>query len=200
MLNKLTCLLFITLWASSSQAAILNVVGGELFGASDVEVGGLLYDVEFIDGTCIALFGDCDELSDFPFSTALEAGAASLALLDQVFIDGLLGDFESNLKLINGCEESATPKCEAITPYDFSPIDPGIILYSAAINIPIGTSGSDNDAAVIGRLMSDSSGTFGATSVYAIWSPVTSVPEPAGIALFGIGLLGMMFTRRRKAA
>ncbi|GGY78368.1 hypothetical protein GCM10011613_23760 [Cellvibrio zantedeschiae] len=37
---------------------------------------------------------------------------------------------------------------------------------------------------------------FGATSVGV---PTTSVPEPAGIALFGLGLAGLLAARRRKA-
>jgi hypothetical protein len=34
----------------------LNVVGGQLLGASNVDVGGNLFNVQFLDGTCIDLF------------------------------------------------------------------------------------------------------------------------------------------------
>ena len=40
--------------ASSAGAATLNVSGGQLLGASGVIVDGISYDVEFLDGTCIA--------------------------------------------------------------------------------------------------------------------------------------------------
>ena len=35
--------------ASGAQAVTLNVVGVILYGASGVDVGGTLYDVEFVD-------------------------------------------------------------------------------------------------------------------------------------------------------
>jgi hypothetical protein len=81
--------------ASSASAATLNVVGGQLLGASDVDVGGTLYNVEFIKDSCIALYDGCDSPDDFIFNTASEALLASQALLDQVFIDGVSGDFDS---------------------------------------------------------------------------------------------------------
>ena len=45
---------FVLFWmmilvASSTSAAVLNVVGGQLLGASSVDVGGNLYNVEFVD-------------------------------------------------------------------------------------------------------------------------------------------------------
>ena len=77
----------------AQAAVILNVDGsGQLIGAQNVDVGGTLYDVEFVDGTCIALFDACDDLSDFTFTTAAAAHLASTALLDQVFI-GAFDDF-----------------------------------------------------------------------------------------------------------
>ena len=53
--------------SATASAATLNVVGGQLMGASGVDVGGILYDVEFLDGTCIDLFSGCDESADFDF-------------------------------------------------------------------------------------------------------------------------------------
>ena len=61
---------------SSANAAILNVVGGELQGATGIDVGGRSLDVSFLDGTCIALFSGCNETSDFPFHTEEATDAA----------------------------------------------------------------------------------------------------------------------------
>jgi hypothetical protein len=53
------------LGAAGASGATLNASGGQILGASGVDVGGTLYDVEFLDGTCIALFSGCDEVSDY---------------------------------------------------------------------------------------------------------------------------------------
>ena len=52
-------------------------------------VDGSLYDFEFLDGTCVALFSGCDDISDFTFSTVAAATLASQALLDQVRLNGV---------------------------------------------------------------------------------------------------------------
>ena len=49
---------------------------------------GNLYDVQFLDGSCISLFNGCDDVSDFTFQTQAAAILASQALLDQVLLDG----------------------------------------------------------------------------------------------------------------
>jgi len=74
---------------------------GQLLGASSVDAGGTLYNVEFLDGTCIDLYSGCDEVSDFTFQSFGAAQLASQALLDQVFIDGVDGLFDSDPTLIN---------------------------------------------------------------------------------------------------
>ncbi len=78
-------------WTVTSvhASALLVVSGGILTGAKGVDVGGTLYDVEFMDGTCVALFNGCDNpATDLTFTTQADALAASQALLDQVFLDG----------------------------------------------------------------------------------------------------------------
>ena len=87
---------------------------GGLLGATGVLVDGKFYDVDFVDGTCPDVFGVCDE-AHFAFTTASTALAASKALLDQVLLDGPLGNFDSNPMLTNGC--FVTTSCWALTPY-----------------------------------------------------------------------------------
>ena len=83
-MRKFVLAVGLVLMAGSAQAATLNVVGGQLMGASNVLVDGNLYDVQFLDGTCIDLYNGCDEASDFTFQTQASAVLASQALLDQL--------------------------------------------------------------------------------------------------------------------
>ena len=71
------------IWTAAAKAVTLNVdFSGQLRGASGVDVAGVLYDVEFEEGSCNELFGGCDTDADFPFATPEAARQASLALLD----------------------------------------------------------------------------------------------------------------------
>jgi len=115
-MRKFILAVVLVLVASSAQAATLNVVGGQLLGASDVLVDGSLYNVEFLDGTCIDLYSGCDDVSDFTFQTQAAALLAAQALLDQVFLDGA-DLFDTNPELTFGCVD--TGLCEAGTPYVF---------------------------------------------------------------------------------
>jgi hypothetical protein len=45
----------LVLMAGGAQAVTLNVIGGQLIGASNVLVDGSLYDVQFLEGSCIDL-------------------------------------------------------------------------------------------------------------------------------------------------
>ena len=64
---------------AASAAPILQVTGGILTGATGVDVGGTLYDVELLDGSCVSVFSGCDDVSDFAFQTEAEANAAGTA-------------------------------------------------------------------------------------------------------------------------
>jgi hypothetical protein len=85
----------------SPANAGLIVYSGKLFGATEVLVDGYLYDVSFVDGTCIDLFLGCDTNSDFTFHTPGEGVLASQALIDQVLLDGPLGNFHSDSQTVS---------------------------------------------------------------------------------------------------
>ncbi len=69
----------------ATSAATLNIDGGgHLRGASDVSVGGSLFDVEFLDLTCAKAFDKCDSLLNFSSQTLAMATLASEALNDQI--------------------------------------------------------------------------------------------------------------------
>lgn len=84
--------LFFLFAAHTVHSATLEVSGGQLIGASGVEVdvGGqvVLYDVSFQEGTCGGIFDGCDNAADdFAFSNETAAEAAAEALMAQVFVD-----------------------------------------------------------------------------------------------------------------
>ena len=83
--------------AGSVNAATAVMSGGQLMGATGVEVNGASYDVAFLDGSCNSLYNGCTGLS---FTTSSGALDASQALLDQVMIPQ--GISANNHYLING--------------------------------------------------------------------------------------------------
>ena len=108
--------------AGAAQAATLNAVGGQLMGASGVDVGVSLYDVQFLDGTCISLYNGCDQVSDFTFQTSQDSVLASQALEAQVFQSGTFDEFPD---LTNGCGASVTGSCLVFTPHGLVAIPMG---------------------------------------------------------------------------
>jgi hypothetical protein len=96
--------------AIGATAVTLNVMEKQLVDASGVDVGGTLYDVAFVDGSCIALFSERNEVIDFTFQISAAALDAAQALLDQMFLDDLLGRFDTHPYLTEVCTEG-TDSC-----------------------------------------------------------------------------------------
>lgn len=190
----------LTFSAGASNATLLQVDGaGKLIGATGVIVDGVSYNVAFRDGTCIDLFNGCDMSTVFTFDTQAKGRAASLALLDQVFIDS----FDSSPSLTAGCTHSLI--CWALTPYKSIQLQTGGIQVSTKIAANDYREFYDQAAAeltdyVIGR-DTDLSSSANAYITFAVWTPAQQasvVPEPATLGLMVLGVAGLAMSRRRK--
>ena len=182
-LLKNTILATAFLAVSGAYAApILEVSSdGRLTGASGVEVGGALYDVAFKDGTCAGLFSGCDQAADFQFKSKTEGEAASLALENQVFVDGLAGLFDSAPRATLGCEY--LEHCAIYTPFA-KPQSAGIVTVSKFTNEATGQNFPDRTETVNLDITGTTAGTT--ASVWAVWThPITHIsrlPELPRIA------------------
>jgi hypothetical protein len=189
---------FFIVWmtcANVQAAPILQVdVNGILTGATGVDVGGTLYDVEFVDGTCGAVFSGCTSAASFTFTTLPSAEAASRALLDQVFLDVAAGMFDTFPSLTSGCPEPRIELCQVLTPFDLSPSG-ALVLLGGAIN----SAPPVEDRVGEFFIESDRDVAANRLAVWARWTPTAlAVPEPGTIPCLGVGLLAVALALRRR--
>lgn len=178
-----------------AAAPTLNISGGKLIGASGVDVGGTLYDVEFVDGSCVSLFSGCDSNSDFQFTSYSAGLAASQALLDSVFVRVAAGDFDAFPSLTRGC--SYAVQCIVRTPTNLNPFNSAFVEGAVALN----WWGTLTDPAPSGLEVSinEDTGAFDTFGMHAWarWTRAAPVPVPGTLALLGLGLATLAGSRRR---
>ena len=178
---------FISSLGGANASPILQGTSTSLTGINGIDVGGVLYNVAFQDGTCASVFGVCDT-AHFSFTTQASATAASASLLSAIAgtpFDIMVGTV--------GCTNLGS--CAMFTPFQadafsFTAATAGNVFPSAFPGVP--------------DLVGLSSGpiSFDMTPVnaetWAVWSIApTEVPEAATWAIMLIGLFGVAFVARK---
>lgn len=183
----------------SANAATLNVVNGQLFGASELNIDGALFDVEFLDGSCSELFNGCNPSVDSGITDFQQATAAGEALLEQVFIDTGDGDFDSNPTLTNGC--LGLTSCKVVVPFGASDqlfASATAINFSSLAELVGGVDSVESEITLGNNLFSTSADTETTFAVLTLITPAP-VPLPASLYLFTAGLFCMKQRLRRRA-
>ena len=184
-----SCIALTLVKYDNTNAGTLNIVGGELVGASGVSVNGIMYDVSFVDDSAENLFLT-DQGFVFTFKNSLDAQIAGWALEDQV----MTGIYDSHPYLIYGIEQTDLQYAKLLIPYTLieqdypaMPANEGDILAIAHTNDyserPDGNGwvwlNPGEDTTQIDNM------------VWTIWAEATSVPEPGTIVLIGLGFLSI---------
>lgn len=136
-MKTLASTVLVLLFALPSFASpVWLVTNGVLVGAQHVAIGQDLYTVMFVDGTCLAVFSNCDP-NRFAFHDLTAAKAAGQVLIDQILIDSPNGAFHTHPATVGGCEGAETPgferQCAILTPYAVD-TPQGLFYGSYAVN------------------------------------------------------------------
>lgn len=166
-------------YSNQTSAAVIQLkfINGELIGADNLVVNNRLYNVRFIDGSCVSLFEGCDEASDFIFKTRVEAAEAARVLIEKVFIDSPNLLLDTRPQLTRGCEsDGIVPQCIVST----------VIFENSAITT-LTINGSNNSSDWAQGYFAGAETIFDTTKennlVYAKWQAV-SVSAPTSLTLF----------------
>lgn len=184
MKNQLRLLTLAILFQAASSWAMpmLSADGSSL---TSIDVGGTLYDVMFGDG----VVGDVFAGVTFDAAREAEANAVSVAITDAL---NVLGAVNTD---IAGCEEDPGGRQCLIFNPDSTPVPGGFLDRRAAATFlgrpwvqvfPINQADSSDTSSV----------RFLTLAVYER-QEVSAVPAPVTLLLFGLGLAGLGFSRRK---
>lgn len=164
-----------------------------MLGATVIDVNGAWYDVEFQNGSCVSVFGGCDDpFTDFAFQARGDAEAAAQALLDQVFFNVVAGAFDARPELTNGIDNQVSGNI--IIPYQLADLGRsvrGVFATNSSTESDDGV--SPLDALVVINDLNDGD------SVYARFTiSSASVDEPPTLLLMSLAMLGIAGLHGRK--
>jgi hypothetical protein len=220
LIKALVAMCAMSMASGVSATVILNEVGGTLLGASNVQVGDFLYDVNFVDGSCAGLFDGCDDASDFDFQTLDDAVAAGFALLDQVFV----GRFDTDYFDTNGCDVNSNALCQSLIPFALGAVVPTVYPSADFSLVNVRNSSSIPDLTELAPLQgaipnapndylmtdatfkdlvyspegNDCNELCENQVTYARFMVTGTVPEPTTTALLALGLFGVGAAARRR--
>ncbi|MEM8553589.1 MAG: VPLPA-CTERM sorting domain-containing protein [Pseudomonadota bacterium] len=180
----LAALAFGTLANPGLSATLIIDDDGQLTGATGLDVNGTLYDVEFVNGSCRAVFADCNP-DEFDFQTQTAATAASSALFQQVFRNRPANErrFNRNPELTLGCGNISL--CMIRTPYG---LNGNLVATSMFSNSELGSL-DEVDTFNFGQ------GNDNNRTTYAVWT-LAPIPLPATSWMLLAGLLGLLWVVR----
>lgn len=190
-------LLLCVCWTGAASAVSLVLTDGKLSGARGVDVGGILYDVDFRSGTALDVYGA--DMSGVFFTTLAEATSATQALSSQV----LTGIYDTDPSMTYGVPAGGMNGAgfgAFVTAYAFSNLGcapPSCAWFYRFLNY------ADESADFMQRIGHGTS--FGTAGyLYADWSlaSVSPVPLPGalGFILSGFGAMVAMQRRGRNAS
>lgn len=188
---------------SFASAAVTPIFDntGLLIGAKNIDVNGLHLDVLFSLGSCASLFNGCDDWNDFVFTTEPAfvnvAYNASNEIMNQVFVDGPSGNFDSDIDSVFGCSSNSSAYCQFFIPIGLlSDGSPWVIANANSNDV------NDNSAPSFGGLAGPPNFAQGSNMIWAVLTPsapISEVPLPAAASFFLAGLGGFSLLRRRRA-
>lgn len=174
--------------APGMAGVILDVdANGQLKGASNVEVQGVLWDVEFIDGSFLEVFGDGSNLA----ATSRYASNLFSQALNQL-LEGT--DFDLNPEDTFGCSDPLI--CRIMTPY-FVEDDNGIERFRTYYSQNRPTENGHYSYFLGSNPAVTEDFSLDGTYVFADWK-VSAVPAPAGIIMLITGLFTLVRRQHRQ--